>query len=309
MSAATRHAYGLARIRARKSQLLESQTLAALTVVEAPALTVPGWRDIDATADASSIVALVYGRLIADYVVAIRAYPAARALLLTLARLHELENVKLLWRAAMRQVPFEAWRTHWRPLGPLETVTATACASVTSVRQLVSALAGTPYRELAEAEVRAHPHDLAAVELACDRHGSARVLAASRELPRREQAARDLALSVVRERDVALAARVVITLGLARELAVDITAVLGAEVGARRLADLAGRSAEARRTMRASRRIACRRAFIGDPFSLAPPVALLLRREDEARALVSLAEIRACRLSPPDASRALEAVA
>lgn len=308
MSLASRRACGLARVRAHKSRLLDAPTLAALAAVDAPAATLPGWRDLDAASDASSILALAYDRLIADCVVAMAGYPEARDVLRALVELHEIENVKLLWRAATARLPFDAWRAEWRPLGSLERVSATAVAPLTSVRQLAAALARTPYARVADAEVRAHPDDPAAVEIAFDRAGSARVLAAARALPGREHAARDLALSVVRERDVAIAARVIGALGLAPDVAVEMTAVLGREAGASRLASLARRAAETRSAVRAARRLACRRAFIGDPFSLAPPIALVLQREDEARALISLAEIRTCRLSPPDAARALTAV-
>lgn len=299
MSAAARHAYGLARIRAHKAQLLTPSTVAALAAVDSPALTVPGWHDVAVTADATPIAELVYGRLIPDYLVAMRGYPGARGVLRALAQLHEIENVKLLWRAALRHVPADRWRPSWRPLGAIETLSVNTVAEVTSLRQLVSALARTPYCELAEREMLAHADDLAAVEMAFDRQGSARLLETAIALPRGELVARELALGVVRERDLALAVRVVGPLGLPLELAVEMTALLGVERGAKGVAALVALEPEARGAIQVSRRRACRRAFLGDPFSLAPAVALVLLREAEAHALLSLAETRAYGVSRP----------
>jgi vacuolar-type H+-ATPase subunit C/Vma6 len=305
---APRRAYGLARIRARKSQLLDHDTLAALVAVDSPASTVPGWRDLDVNDDGSFLIALVYGRLVGHYDVALRAYPEAGATLRALVGFHEIENVKLLWRAAIRQVPFAEWRTCWRPLGPLATVAIDEYRSLASLRQLIAGLADTPYGELVDAEFRAHAQDLAAIEIGFDRKASEAALTAVEGLPHREGAARDLVRTVIRERDVALAVRVVGMLGVSPERAAAMTSVLGAEVGPQGIREVSAHHAVARRAMRMVRRRACRRAFLDDPFSLAPPIALALLCEDEARALLSLAEVRARHLSAVDVRR-LQAIA
>ncbi|MFI5177983.1 MAG: V0D/AC39 family V-type ATPase subunit [Vicinamibacterales bacterium] len=305
-------AYGYARVRARKSRLLPSAVLAALATADQPALTVGAWRDLDEESDAAALASIVYARLVSDYVVAIRAYPAAADLLRALARLHEVENVKLAWRAVTGAVPAREWRECWRPLGPLERVARAACETAGSLRQLAAVMRRTPFAVIAAAVLDAHGEDLAAAEVAFDRWGSSAVVDAARALPRAESAARDLAFHVVRERDVMLMARAVGPLGLAPEAALRMTAVMAAESGPARmrrlvehLADRSPSLTDLRRQVRVARRLACRRAFLGNPFCLAPPIALVMLREDEARALFTVAELRARRLQAAAAARLL----
>lgn len=115
---------------------------------------------------------------------------------------------------------------------------------------------------------RAHGDDIAAAELAFDRRASQRLLEEARRLPRRETLARRLVELVVRERDAEIVRRGAKWYGL--------TSVSG--------------SAEDVMSMRRERLRLCRRAFVGNPFLLAPPVAVILLAEEEVRAVRALVE-------------------
>src|ERR1035437_6287547 len=232
MSAPAVLAYGYARARARKSRVIPAAVLVGLVTADQPALTIPGWRDVENDHDAAALVSLLYARLIDDYVTMIRAYPAARVVLLALARLHELENVKLAWRVALGSVPPAEWRDCWRPMGALETISRTACEATSSPRHVGRASVGTPYEAIAKAVSGAHPGDLAAAEIAFDRWGSRELANATRALSESEGAARDLVWRVLRERDIALMERAVGPLGLPPESAVRMTTILADELGA-----------------------------------------------------------------------------
>lgn len=329
MSATARLAYGNARVRARKSHLLSSAVLVALAAAERPDLTIEGWHDIQSDADAASLVALAYARLTDDYDTLIRAYPTGAAVLRALARLHELENVKLAWRAAAQGLEPARWQSLWRPMGPLETVNRTSSTSASSLQQLAVALSGTPFEDIAGAVLRAHPTDLAAAEMAFDRWGSDALSGAAQALPNGEIVARDLVYRVVCERDVSVFERAVRASGIAAQAAIRMTSMLRTvfgPAGVRQLAEWSGDGgtpltmprrlsvdrrpvrtfAELRRATRATRRAACQRVFLGDPYSLAPAIALALLREDEVRALISVGELRAKRASIAEASRVLD---
>jgi vacuolar-type H+-ATPase subunit C/Vma6 len=303
--------------------------LLGLVTADQPALTIPGWRDVEDDHDAAALVSLLYARLIDDYVTMIRAYPGARGVLLALARLHELENVKLAWRAALGSIPPAQWRDFWRPMGALETISRTVCEATSSPRHAARACVGTPYETIAKVVSSAHAGDLAAAEIAFDRWGSRELAVATRDLPESEGAARDLLWRIVRERDIAVMERAVGPLGLAPESAARMTTILADELGAggiRRFAEWSAESGalmplparitgsrspvrsftEALSRMRASRRKACRRVFLGPPFCLAPPIALVLLREDEVRGLSSVAELRARRAPADVAARVLD---
>lgn len=226
MSGPAALAYGYARARARKSRIIPAAVLVGLVTADQPALTIPGWRDVEDDHDAAALVSLLYPRLIDDYVTMIRAYPAARRVLLALARLHELENVKLAWRAALGSIPPAQWRDCWRPMGALETISRMVCEATSSPRHVARAFVGTPYETIAKVVSSAHPGDLAAAEIAFDRWGSRELADATRALPESEGAARDLLWRIVRERDTALMERAVGPLGLAPESAVRMTTIL-----------------------------------------------------------------------------------
>ena len=329
MSAIAWLAYGSARVRARKSRLLTSSVLSALVAAERPDLTVDGWRDVQSEADAALLLALVYARLMTDYEALIRAYPSVARVLRALAQRHELENVKLAWRAAACSAEPARWHPLWRPMGRLETVSRSN-ASVSSLQQLAHALSRTPFDNIASHVLRAHGADLSAAEMALDRWGSDMLMhAAADALAPRDGAALDLVAHVVCERDVAVLERAVGSLGVAPQSAIRMTSMLSAALGSAGIRHLAEWSrdggapvqlprrlsserravrtfVELRQAIRASRRAACARVFVSNHFSLAPPIALVLMREDEARALMSIGELRARHATTADAARRLD---
>lgn len=322
-------AYGNARVRARKSRLLSSAIVAALVSAERPELTVEGWRDVESDADARSLFATIFGNLIDDYDAAIRAYPRCADVLRAFARLHELENVKLAWRAALGRMEPARWESLWRPMGRLEAVSAGPCTSATSIEQLAAALSRTPFEAIAAAVLRAHGSDLAAAEMAFDRWGSTVLVQSANACPAREKHARDLVRRFVCERDVTVLERAIGPLGLSPQAAIRMTSGLASAFSAaavRQLGEWTGEGGpslamprllstavqpvrtftELRRALRAARRAACRRVFLGHPFSLAPGIAFVLLREDEVGALISIGELRAAHASTTDAVRVLQ---
>ena len=267
----------------------------------------------------------IFPPLLRWYVTLIAAYPSARGIFLALVRFHEIENVKLLWRAALRRrpLPLECWR----PLDPLSTVPPAFRSS--SVEELGERLASTPFRDIAHALLRSSPGDLPATEIGLDRWAVRALHAEALRLPPREHAARDLLVDVCRERDVDLLRRGSSSYGLDPDLVAKSTIVLSLEhaIGPLaalatwrpdmgplasflppRLLRLAGpvRDWDALAIALRHRRLrACRRAFIGWPFELSPPVSALLLREEQARVAISAA---AARPLPNPAGTALNTV-
>lgn len=202
-----RLAYVNARMRARKARLLTRDDLVRLALSDNPTGFVPGWRDLAPDRDAADVLVLVYQRLTAEYAMAIAACPDARAPILALVRLHEIENVKLVWRAIVRGADAAAWTASWRPLGPLATVSRETCAGAATLRSLVEMLTGTPYAEAAATIARAHPTDLGAAEAAMDRWSAADLARAAATMPKREGTSRVLLSLAGRQRDAAVRAR------------------------------------------------------------------------------------------------------
>jgi hypothetical protein len=214
------------------------------------------------------------------------AYPRERQLFLRLLRTHEIENVKLIVRAAIRGRPWTGGC--WRPLGIAASLSEQDWIPVPPVRDLRRRFARTPYAAIVSGELHAHGHDLQAIELGLDRWLSDELFAEAAAIESTESRARALVLALVRERDLALVGRAS-SYGLAPETAVKLTTVVrrDARPAARvRVSDWPARLEAARR----ARRRACRLAFVGEPFGLAPPVALLLLRLDEVEILLRLAE-------------------
>ncbi len=189
-------------------------------------------------------------RVVAVYRAAIHAYAGEDTLLRALLRLHELENLKLGWRAIIRRHAEGRWAPLWRDLQDLTALPIEPWRGATDLSPVTSQLAATPYGAIAEKVRRAAGDDLAAAEAAFDRWGSSSVLEAADP---REKLARSLAENVVIERT-------------ARQQRGDVAPVLE-----RRLQ-------------------LCRRAFVTDQFTLAPAVALVLMAELEQRAATSAAE-------------------
>ena len=280
MNAVARRAYGQARARARSAAILPGPAVTALAA--APAIPcLPDWRDLGPHDDGSATLALVYSRLVDDHLVMRRAYPEAREALAALLQLHELENLKLLWRAAVRGTAFAEWRGSWRPLGVLQHIALEGVAGALTLASLQRALKVTPYGELAAAVRQSHGEDVAAAELAIDRFGTRLLASAHDRLPGRERSARRLLRAVIDRRDALLEDRVCTSIGRPFQ---------GRLIDTRpRLAALA------------------RQILALEPFSLAVPLGLVLMREEEVRQLLTLSEVRARHRSAAEALRAMEA--
>lgn len=296
MTGIGRYAFANARARAMKSRLLERHAVIAAA------------RRTDArTQPFSPLARHRFHELVAAYATLIASYPAGEALFLSLLRLHEIENVKLVWRAVVRELPLEQWAPAWIELDRLASIGREACAECRSLSALTDALKQTPYGAVAGAMRRAHSHDLAAAELGFDRWASRRLADAALSLPPREHAARDLALAVVRERDLNVVRRAARTYALPPDATIGAVAYVAGEIGAAAVTALGewtpadgpiwarlprpwrrtvGRPADwdaLTLAWRHARRESCRRAFLIDPFCLAPGLAVLLLHEEEVR--------------------------
>lgn len=280
MSAVACRAYGQARARARSAAILSAPAVTAMAA--APAITcLPDWRDLGPDDDGSATLALVYSRLVDDHLVMRRAYPEAREALAALLQPHELENLKLLWRAAVRGTAFADWRGSWRPLGVLQHIALEGVAGALTLASLPGLLKATPYGELAAAVRQSHGEDVAAAELAIDRFGTRLLASAHDRLPEPERSARRLLRAVIDRRDGLIEDRVCTTVGRPFQ-----GRPLGAQPSVGALA---------------------RQILALEPFSLAVPLGLVLMREEEVRRLLTLSEVRARHRSAAEAWRAMEA--
>lgn len=301
MTSAVRFSAGYARVCALRSRLWTSldRALVLRAGVEPDGRAVSGDPDV------------VFPPLVPWYAIVMKMYPAARPLVTWMLRLHEIENLKLLWRAALRGRPPIA--ACWRPLEPLGTVTFQPRAS--TPEELVHRLARTPYGAIARTLLRSHPGDLPAAEIGLDRWAWTGLYDEAMRLPAREAAARRLVLLLIREHDLDLLRRGT-SFGLDADLVAKSTVVLSRECRTSRLAAVASwqpsdgplsrvlppRVARISNGaagwddvvlgVRRARLRACQRAFVGWPFELAPAIAALLLRDAQARAAMSLAAAR-----------------
>ena len=248
MRATGSRAYAYARARAWKSRLRTRAEIVALLALTDPERI---RRSIEPP----------FEQWIRIYESMLRSNRAAVPLLRALLRLHEIENVKLLWRSVVNRRHFDS--RLWIQLGTLSTLPMTTTA--TTPRQLAEALAKTPYGSIAGDIARAHADDLQSAELAFDRWASRQLLDEARKMPTREALARQLIEAVVARHDSEIVKR--------------------------------GEKYYGLHTGRASRpdrpkpiRDLCRRAFRGDPFALAPIVALILLAESEVRTVRAIVE-------------------
>jgi hypothetical protein len=263
-----RCAYANARVRAMKSRLIDCAAAAAIRAGH-PLHGLPA----DLGQDPATITRGLYedlGRLVAWLT---RAYPDGAAVFLQFLRLHETENLKLIWRRALRDR--RGVLDGWRPLGPLASLRQDDWAAARPLKGVVGALAATPFGAIAASVHRTCGADLADAEHAFDAWATADLAKAAALLPPGEREAARLIELVVAERRLALARR----------------------IAAARLRPSAGRATPA--SLRQARRDACLRAFRGYPFCLAPPVALLLLRDAQVQALISLVEARGRRSTAP----------
>jgi ATP synthase C subunit len=304
-----RLAYANARVRALKSRLRRRADLTGTSA--APGGLLP--------------------ELLDCYRTILRSYPAGQPVSLALLRLHEVENVKLAWRAYARGHSPSRWSGLWQPLGDLESIALDDCTTHTSIQDFVRALEKTPYRGIARSTFRAHPADPAAAEFALDGWSSAALLRAAEELPPAERGARTLVRAIVRERDISLLRRGAHAFALSPDAVLAGLVVLPAEATRDELVRLAtwtvDQGALARGWPRAWRRLAgtpgdwdgvmlalkrwrraeCARAFLSTPYSLAPAVALLLLKEEELIGAAALAESAGRAASGAALTRALAA--
>jgi vacuolar-type H+-ATPase subunit C/Vma6 len=305
-----RLSFGNARMRARKSRLRDAWDLRRLRAggvdrVDEAAETPP-------LRETSRLESALFGRLLEDYGRILEDYPSGRPLVAALLARHEVENLKLGWRALSRRLPPARWTRLWRPFGRLETIPIASWSEASSLAAAVRSTDRTPFGSLARETFEAHADDVPAAELSLDRAAFGRIAEEAERLPRRETVARRLTLSLVFERDLDAFRRSVAFSGLSPELAGAATIRLARSLppeALSRLADwtsgplpvdgrlfrgivpadraISGWDALAMAIRRA--RVAdCRRAFLGPPFRIGPAVAFLLLKEAEARALTAL---------------------
>jgi hypothetical protein len=316
MTSAIRFAAAHARMHALKSRLwtpLDRQLVTGVGMA-------PDGRAIPGTPDE------VYPGLMRWYATYLTIYPTAAPLVRALFRRHEAENLKLLWRAALRGriLPHGCWR----PLAPLGVLMPPS--RVPTPAELVHQLEKTAYGDIARALLRSHAADLPATEIGLDRWVWTAIVHEASRLPAAEAGTRRLVRALAVEHDADLLRRGT-SLGLEPDLVAKSTVVLSGEC---RIGELSAAAAwregdgplgrvlpgPLARVMlrgvdrgsgaanhdltpnvgwdgvvlalRRARRGECRRAFLAWPFSLAPAIAALLLREEQARAATSVAAAR-----------------
>jgi hypothetical protein len=225
------------------------------------------------------------------------------------------------------------WSPLWRSLEPLATFSLDAARECTSLAQFAALLRSTPFGEISDAMWRGHHDDLLAAELGFDRWMSRRLLDVSSSLDDSETIARGLIESLVAERDLSLLRRGVGTYKLSPgalagalvlmprlmppERITSLATLSPGQVGFKGqwprawrpiVADAADWDALLLRWRRARYRM-CARAFLNQPFCLAPAVALLLLVEEEMRAVAAVRERRGETADTPSLRFALAASA
>jgi vacuolar-type H+-ATPase subunit C/Vma6 len=138
-----RYAFANARARAMKSRLLAGRVSGNLAALAGES----------------------FRKLIDGYAMLMASYPIGQSLFLALVRLHEIDNLKLAWRAAVRGLPPARWLPFWVPLGSLAVVDSDDCRDCRTLSALTGVLTRTPYFSIAETMRRAHADDLAAAEV------------------------------------------------------------------------------------------------------------------------------------------------
>lgn len=261
-------AYTHARLRAWRSRLLRRPDVLPLLAARDAAAHTRALAAIGA-ATGGEAREHAFERLLNIYRIAIRGYREHALLFLSLLRLHEVENIKLAWRAIARYEVESQWHALWRPLGSLGSVTFEQCRAAESLADLVDRLAKTPYGEIVKQLYRAHRDDGTAFEFGLDRWASQILLAEAAKLRATEPLAASLVESVVRSRDAQIRQRGETAYGLSASAAAAQPHL------SEKHADVA---------------TLLRRASRGGPLSLAPGLAVVLLAESELRAVIALTE-------------------
>ncbi len=309
MTTAARLAYGNTRVRAMKSRLRGPP--------EAARRRLDRRRGRARGGDGGSL----FGELVAAYATVRASCPGTEGVVTALVGLHEIENLKVAWRALSGSVPADRWIPLWRPLGPLGSLDPEIFREETV--ESAAARLPPPWKTLWE-EALARRQDPASVEIGWDRRSSRELVRAARGL--RDGDSREILLALVRERDLQIVRRGAAFYGLDPPATAASTALLSDELGEAGVADLCGWRGTApldRRIarglglrgdpptdwpalelrLRRRRRDLCRRAFRRGPFSTAPAVALLVLKEEERRSVVALDAYSAAGVAP---ARALD---
>lgn len=164
-------AYAHARVRAAKSRLYSRAELLPLMLAENALAKGRALQTLGIERD-RALFPQLFARLMTFYKTAIDAYRVDAHVFLAMLRLHELENLKLLWRAVTRSLEPEQWLPYWRDVA-FATLDPRVLQHATSVRDLADRLKKTPYAAIARRVAEAHGNDLAAAELAFDQWGTA----------------------------------------------------------------------------------------------------------------------------------------
>lgn len=245
-------AYAHARMRAAKSRLYSRSDLLPLMLAENAEAKRRALQTIGIERD-RPLFPQLFARLMTFYRTAIDAYGEDAHVFVAMLRLHELENLKLIWRAVTRSLPADEWVPYWRDVWDRHScLSLRALKDATSVRDLAERLKGTPYADIARRVAEAHGNDLAAAELAFDQWGTAMLV-------------REGLQSLADARNAELKKR-----GPAA-----LRAVLG--------------QAESLSYVRRRRRTTTSQV-VPHPFRLDPAISILLLAEDELRAINRLAE-------------------
>lgn len=266
-------AYANARVHASKSRLLGRREMMPLLLAADAAAKdrALGTIGIDSR---SALFPQLFARLMTFYRTAIRAYEPDSELLRRMLRLHEIENLKLVWRGVTRNRT--SWTPLWRDLGSLAAFDSERVRTATTVHELAGRMEKTPYAEIARRVAATDRDDLAAAELSFDQWATASLLEEARRLPRGEALAREMIESIAAQRNEDLLRR-------GRKLYGLSDAALQALVEA-------AHPSHRRRLMSGGR--AEKRAFIGHTFELAPAIAVILLAEEELRTVNSAVEKR-----------------
>lgn len=261
----THRAYGFTRLSAERGGLLSHAEIAAVRAAADESASARAVRALDIDAETKRLQ-----RLLGRYRAILKCYHDAVPLVRALLGLHEIENVKLGWRAVARRIPAERWTPLWRDLHELARVSIDPFRNAHTLFDVVKNLDGTLFGGIASDVYSAHADDLASAELAFDRWASLQVVGEIEMLDRGETLAAEIAEALVRLRDDEIARR---------------SSVYG-------LSQAAAEAARAypRRRAPADLQMLCRRAFRGQALRLAPAIAYAALTERDDRIARALAE-------------------